>query len=328
MSEPPSSGADVAVVEDVWGAALDALAGELRVHHDPGAWQDRGALLGAVRGARALVVRNRTRVDRELLAACADLRVVGRAGAGLDNIDLAAADEHGVVVVAPRGANARSVAEHAVALALALSRNLVTLDAGCRAGGWNRVPGRELGGKIWGLLGCGATARACAPAVRGLGMDVVTYDPYVDPAEPDLAALGIELVGLPELAATADVVSCHLPATEETRGIVGSDLLARLKPSAIVVNVGRGEIVDEGALAGALETGTIAGAGLDVRSPEPPRRGRLEELDNVVLSPHVAGVTAESQERIVQALAGDIRAVLAGGEARHAVGASRKARTR
>ncbi len=328
MSEPLSGGVEVAVVESVWGAALDALAGEVRVHHDPDAWQDRQSLLGAVRGARAVVVRNRTRVDRELLEACADLRVVGRAGVGLDNIDLAAADELGVVVAAPRGANACSVAEHALALALAVSRNLVTLDAGCRAGSWDRVPGRELSGKIWGLLGCGATARACVPAVRGLGMEIVAYDPYVDPAEADLAALGVELVGLPELAATADVVSCHLPATGKTRGIVGSDLLARMKPSVIVVNVGRGEAVDENALADALEAGTVAGAGLDVRAAEPPRRGRLEELGNVVLSPHVAGVTAESQERIAAALVADIRAVLAGGEARHAAGASRKASTR
>lgn len=325
--ELPEETVDVAVTEDVWGPALEGLAGHRTTVRRPAAWQDRRQLAGVAARARALVVRNRTMVDEELLAQCPRLLIVARAGVGLDNIDVAAADRAGVVVTAPLGANAVSVAEHTLGLALGLARGTVALDADCRAGNWSRRPGRELRGRTWGLLGAGATARACGELVTAMGMRVVAYDPYIDPRHPGLAAAGIELAALGEVIAAADVLSCHLPVTAETRNLVDRDLIARMRPGALFINVGRGEVADEEALGDALESGALGGAALDVRAQEPPGRGRLEKLANVILTPHIAGITHESQQRILRVLADDIDTVLSGGDAASAVGAHRKART-
>jgi D-3-phosphoglycerate dehydrogenase / 2-oxoglutarate reductase len=314
------SAAVVVLTEDIAGEPLDELARELPLRREPDAWRDGARLRAALAGAGAVVVRNHTPVDRALLEACPELRIVARVGVGLDNIDVDAADDLGVVVSAPLGANAVSVAEHALGLALALARRVVPLDRDCRAGGWSRKPGRELAGRTWGLLGAGATGRACARLARGLGMTVIAHDPHLSAAHPELAELGIRLVGLDEVAAGSDVLSCHLPSTESTRGLIDAAFLARMRPDALLISVGRGDVVDEEALADALEGGRLGGAGLDVRAAEPPSPGRLERLDSVVLTPHVAGITAESQRRILEVLAGDIRAVCGGGEARHAVG--------
>ncbi|HEX6446870.1 MAG TPA: NAD(P)-dependent oxidoreductase, partial [Streptosporangiales bacterium] len=230
-----------------------------------------------------------------------------------------------IVVTAPLGANAVSVAEHTLGLALALARRTVPLDRDTRAGEWRRTPGRELSGRTWGLLGFGATARAVGRLARALSMTVLAHDPYVP--ETDVASAGVTPASLDEVVAGADVLSVHLPATAETRGLLGAELLARMKPDAVLVNVGRGDVVDEDALADALVAGRLGGAALDVRAAEPPSPGRLETLDNVVLSPHVAGITTESQDRIADVLAADIRAVLSGAPARSAVGTVKEART-
>ena len=316
--EPPVS--EVAITEDVWGAPFEELARRRSVSRQPQAWQDRDELLALAARARALVVRNRTIVDEALLAGCPRLRIVARAGVGLDNIDVEAADRAGVVVTAPLGANAVSVAEHTVGLALALCRQTVTLDASCRAGNWSRIPGRELHGGRWGLLGAGATARACGRLATAFGMRVLAYDPYIDPAHPGLAAAGIELAPLDEVAAASDVLSCHLPATPQTRHLVGAAVLARMPAGALLVSAGRGEVIDEDALADALESGALGGAALDVRAQEPPARGRLEALGNVIFTPHIAGITTQSQQRILQVLADDIETVLSGGRAASSVG--------
>jgi phosphoglycerate dehydrogenase-like enzyme len=242
----------------------------------------------------------------------------------LDNIDLPAADELGVVVVAAIGANAKSVAEHSIALALALARHVVTLDSSVRDGAWRRLPGKELSGGTWGLLSAGATARATARLARGLGMSVVAYDPHIDPSLPELRDLGIELRPLDDVVAAADVLSVHLPSTPQTQHLVDARLLSVMRPDAILVNVGRGEVVDEEALADALERGHLHGAGLDVRAHEPPGESRLHSLSNVVLTPHVAGITGEAQARIAELLCRDIDRVLSGGEAEHAVGKHRR----
>ncbi|AXK37024.1 phosphoglycerate dehydrogenase [Streptomyces armeniacus] len=312
---------DVAVVEDVWGEPFDALGTRLRVRREPGAWSDPRQLYEAAAGARALVVRNRTRVTGELLAALPRLALVARAGVGLDNIDVAAADARGVVVVAALGANATSVAEYTLGAALALARRTVPLDRRTRAGGWERDPVRELSGGTWGLLGLGATGLAVARAARALDMRVVAYDPYVRDDDPRLAEYGVRLAALDDTAAAADVLSVHLPATPATRGMVGARLLSLLPPGALLVSAGRGAAVDEEALADALAGGRLGGAALDVRAVEPPSRGRLEDLDNVLLTPHVAGITEQSQRRIARILAEDIERVLTGGAAAHAVGA-------
>jgi (S)-sulfolactate dehydrogenase len=320
------AGIDVAISEDVWGRPLAALLAGRVVRREPAAWADRGQLRALVAGARALLVRNRTAVDADLLAAASRLEVVGRAGVGLDNIDVPAADARGVVVVAPLGANAVSVAEHTLALALALARDLPRHDAAVRAGGWDRQPGRELAGRTWGLLGVGATGQAVARLAAALRMRVVGYDPYADPAAA--RAAGAELAALAGVLGSADVLSVHLPLTPQTRNLLDAAALALLRPGTILVSVGRGEVVDEAALAAALRSGRVGGAGLDVRAAEPPKPGPLDHAPNVIFTPHVAGITAESQERIMTVLGQDIAAVLDGGAAGHAVGVHRTGRGR
>lgn len=325
MSAEPDA-AEVAITEDVWGEPFADLARRRSVARRTGAWQDRDELIAVTGRARALVVRNRTVVDEALLARCSRLCIVARAGVGLDNIDVDAADRAGVVVTAPLGANAVSVAEHTLGLALALCRQTITLDASCRAGNWTRIPGRELRGGRWGLLGAGATARACGRLATALGMRVLAYDPYIDPAHPGLAAAGIELAALDEVVASSDVLSCHLPATPQTRHLVDRALLARMPSGALLVSVGRGEVIDEDALADALESGALGGAALDVRAQEPPVLGRLEARGNVIFTPHIAGITTQSQQLIMQTLADDIEAVLSGGRAVSNVGRCAQAR--
>ncbi|WP_031470063.1 NAD(P)-dependent oxidoreductase, partial [Sciscionella sediminilitoris] len=280
----------VLIAEDIWGPAFDALAAEWPVHRDPALWQDPERLAAECARSAALVVRNRTSVDSSLLRSCPDLRVVARAGVGLDNIDLTAAEATATVVTVPLGANAVSVAEHALGLAIALARGTVRLDTETRNGSWNRTPGTELCGGVWGLLGAGATARACGRLAAALGMRVLAYDPYIDREHPGLR--DITLAPLTEVAAESDVLSCHLPATGETSGLVDSGLLATMRPGALLINLGRGEVFDERALADALESGTIGGAALDVRATEPPSAGRLESAPNTILTPHIAGITA------------------------------------
>jgi len=318
----------IVVVEDVWGTALEDLASRRSVVRDPKAWSDPRRLATRVAKAKAIVVRNRTKVTAELLDAAPQLKVVARAGVGLDNIDINAADERGVVVAAALGANATSVAEHTIALALSVARNIRGLDADTRAGGWNRSPGFELAGGTWGLLSAGMTARATARLAGCLGMEVVAYDPFVSSDHPEVRELGIRLTNIEEVARQADVLSVHLPSTADTHGIVGTELLALMKPTAILVNSGRGEVVDEMALASALKKGELLGAGLDVRSQEPPSQpDPLAALDSVVLTPHIAGITHQAQDRIVGMLCEDIDRVLDGADARFAVGAHYRPRT-
>lgn len=316
---------DVLVVEDVWGPAFEALAQRMKVEYQPDLWKDRTRLVERASRSRGIVVRNRTRVDAALLEAAPQLQVIARAGVGLDNIDVKSADQEGVVVVAPLGANAQSVAEHTLGLALALARNVVVHDKASRLGQWNRTPGVELAQCTWGLLGTGATGRAVGRLVSCLGGRVLGYDIAVDANDPGLRDAGIQPVSRNRIIEESDVISIHLPATEDTRGLVDKAFLGAMRPHAFLVNVGRGEVIDEAALADALTSGQIAGAALDVRATEPPSPGVLETLDNVVLTPHVAGITRQSQERIIDILASDLEALFNGADAPHAVGALRRA---
>ncbi len=303
------------------GDALDRLAAEVPVLTDPGAWADPGRLQRAAAAARALVVRNRTQVTRQLLEASPRLEVVARAGVGLDNVDLGAADDLGVVVVTAAGANAASVAEHALAVAFALARDLTGHDQRVREGRWERHLGRELAGCCWGVVGLGATGTATASLASALGMEVVGYDPFIPPGQgppvrrvDDLGAL----LGL------ADVVSLHLALSADTAGLIDGAALARMRPGSYLVNVARGGLVDESALLRALREGPLAGAALDVRESEPPALGELEAERRVLLTPHVAGLTVQAQQRVVSALADDLRRVLAGEDAQHAAGVHRR----
>jgi len=304
----------VLVAEQAPPELLDGLQG-LEVIYEPDLAERPAALREALAGCSGLVVRNRVRVDEDLLdAAGGSLRVVGRLGTGLDNVDVAAAQRRGIHVVYAPWANSASVAEHALALMLALARRLPALDAACRGGAWRRdASGIELRGLTLGILGYGAAGRHLAAAARALGMRVITHHPRRPPDHPDLAAAGVEWVDEETLLSQSHVLSVHLPQRPDTIGYLDRRRLALLPPGALLVNTGRGAVVDEAALAEALASGRLGGAALDVRAQEPPPRpDPLAAFDNVILTPHVAGLTAAAQARVGRQVAEDVRRVLAG----------------
>lgn len=305
----------ILISEDVWGTPFQKLEGSFPITRNDDLWSNPEELKASLKDVTALVVRNRTKVTAEIIAAAPKLKVIARAGVGLDNIDIKAADAAGVVVVAGLGANAVSVGELTLGLALALLRNVPGHDVATRDGGWVRTPGRELSGLTWGLLGCGATGLATAKLLQGFGCSVVGYDPYAK----NLA--NIELITFDDVLKRSDVVSIHMPSTAETNGSINAASFALMKPDAIIVNVGRGEVINEADLIAALKAKTIAGAALDVRAQEPPVKGEMETIPNLILTPHVAGITKESQLRINQILTSNIELVLNSKPATHAVGA-------
>jgi D-3-phosphoglycerate dehydrogenase/(S)-sulfolactate dehydrogenase len=305
----------ILISEDVWGTPFQTLEGSFPITRNDDLWNNPEELKAALKDVRALVVRNRTKVTADVIAAAPNLKVIARAGVGLDNIDIKAADAAGVVVVAGLGANAVSVGELTLGLALSLLRNVPGHDVATRDGGWVRTPGRELSGLTWGLLGCGATGVATAKLIQGFNCSVLGYDPYAK------NVAGVELTSFEDVLKRSDVVSIHMPSTPETNGSINAATLALMKKDAIIVNVGRGEVINEADLIVALKAKTIAGAALDVRAQEPPTTGEMETIPNLILTPHVAGITKESQLRINQILTANIELVLNSKPATHAVGA-------
>jgi D-3-phosphoglycerate dehydrogenase / 2-oxoglutarate reductase len=272
----------------------------------------------------ALIVRSETKVTATLMDAAPRLAVVGRAGVGVDNIDVPAATARGIYVVnAPLG-NIVAAAEHTIAIALALLRRVADADRSVRAGEWTRSKfmGRELRGKTLGLVGIGRVGSEVARRAAAFEMRVIAHDPFA--TEASARAAGAQLVELEDLLATADVISLHTPLTEKTRNLINAETLARMKKSAVLVNCSRGEVVDIPALASALQAGTIAGAALDVFAPEPlaadsPIRG----APHTVLTPHIAGSTSEAQVNVAVDVVQQILDVLDGRPARYAVNAPR-----
>jgi D-3-phosphoglycerate dehydrogenase/(S)-sulfolactate dehydrogenase len=305
----------ILISEDVWGTPFQMLEGSFPITRNDDLWNNPEELKAALKDVKALVVRNRTKVTADVIAVAPNLKVIARAGVGLDNIDLKAADAAGVVVVAGLGANAVSVGELTLGLALSLLRNVPGHDVATRDGGWVRTPGRELSGLTWGLLGCGATGVATAKLIQGFNCSVLGYDPYAKNVQ------GVELTSFEDVLKRSDVVSIHMPSTPETNGSINAATLALMKKDAIIVNVGRGEVINEADLIAALKAKTIAGAALDVRAQEPPTTGEMETIPNLILTPHVAGITKESQLRINQILTANIELVLNSRPATHAVGA-------
>ncbi|MFR9729693.1 phosphoglycerate dehydrogenase [Saccharopolyspora sp. MS10] len=285
----------VLIAEKLAPSVLDALGEEVEIRHVDGT--DRPALLAAVADADALLVRSATKVDAEVLSATNKLKVVARAGVGLDNVEVPAATERGVMVVNAPTSNIVSAAEHAMALLLAVARNVAAADASLRAGEWKRssFSGVELNGKTVGVVGLGKIGQLFAQRVAAFGTKLIAYDPYVSAARA--AQLGIELVSLEDLLARADAISIHLPKTAETLGLIGSEELKKAKPGMLVVNAARGGLIDEEALAEAIRGGHIGGAGIDVYKSEPTTSSPLFELANVVATPHLGASTAEAQDR-------------------------------
>jgi D-3-phosphoglycerate dehydrogenase len=289
---------------------LDLLGDSVEIRHVDGT--DRPALLAAVADADALLVRSATKVDAEVLAAANHLKVVARAGVGLDNVEVPAATARGVMVVNAPTSNIVSAAEHAAALLLAVARRIPAADASLRGGEWKRSSynGVELNGKTAGIVGLGKIGQLLAARLAAFGMDLIAYDPYVAPARA--AQLGIELVTLDELLARADTISIHLPKTPETKGLIGADQLTKVKPGVIIVNDARGGLIDEQALADAVREGRVGGAGIDVFATEPTTASPLFELPNVVVTPHLGASTSEAQDRAGTDVARSVLLALAG----------------
>ncbi len=267
----------------------------------------REKLLPELRDATALIVRSAVQADAELLDCAPRLRVIGRAGIGVDNVDIEAATKKGVLVMNTPGGNSVSVAEHTLALMLAMARSVPQANESMHAGRWEKkiFEGRELRGKVLGILGLGRIGVEVVKRARALELEILAYDPFV----PAFVAsdLNVTLVSLDDLLARADYLSLHLPLTAETQGIVGKDFLRRVKKGVRIVNCARGELVDEDALAEALRSGHVAGAALDVFAQEPPRDSPLAALPQAVLTPHIAGSTAEAQEIVGVRIAEQVR---------------------
>ncbi len=264
---------------------------------------DAARLRAEATNADALIVRNRTQVRGDLLAALAPrCRVVGRLGVGLDNIDVDGCVAAGMAVIPATGANARSVAEYVLTTALLLLRGAYASSAAVAQGQWPRNAlsnGREIGGKTLGLVGFGSIGQLCAGLARALGMRVIAHDPMLPPDHPAYAANGATPAGLDALLAEADVVSLHVPLLASTRRLFDAARLAAMKPGAVLINTARGGIVDEPALAQALRSGHLGGAAIDVFGQEPlPAAAHFDACPNLLLTPHVAGVTAEANERV------------------------------
>jgi len=301
----------------------DVLASEPRLQVVDASAADGEALADALSRAAGLVVRGATVVDEALLERAPGLRAVGRAGVGVDNVDLEACERRGVVVFnAPTG-NTRSTAELTLGLLLAAARRLPEVDRSVRAGRWERgaMAGAQLAGRILGVIGVGRIGSAVAELGRALRMDVLGDDPYLSPERvAELEAGGVRMTGLDELLAGADVVTLHVPLTDETRGMIGEAELGSMRPGSFLVNASRGGVVDEAALAGALREGRLAGAALDVYEEEPPPPDSpLREAPNLVLSAHLGGATPEARRAVAVEVATAVRDALLEGKTAGAV---------
>ncbi|MDJ0382300.1 phosphoglycerate dehydrogenase [Streptomyces sp. G-G2] len=300
----------VLIAEELSPATVEALGPDFEIRHCAGA--DRAELLAALPAADAVLVRSATRMDAEAIAAGTRLKVIGRAGVGLDNVDVAAASRAGVMVVNAPTSNIVSAAELTVGLLLAVARNIPQADAALKDGHWqrSRFTGVELSGKTLGIVGLGRIGTLVARRMAAFGMRLLAYDPYVQPGYADAA--GVRVVGLDELLAASDFLTVHLPKTPETTGLIGFEALQRVKPGIRIVNAARGGIVDEAELYAALKEGRVAGAAVDVFSVEPCTDSPLFDLDTVVVTPHLGAGTAEAQERAGAAVAGSVRQALSG----------------
>ena len=300
----------VLIAEELAPSVLAVLGDEVEIRHVDGA--DRAALLPALADAAAVLVRSATRIDAEALAAAPNLKVVARAGVGLDNVDVGAATARGVMVVNAPTSNVVSAAEHAVALLLAAARRIPAADASLRAGRWerSRFTGIEVAGKTVGIVGLGRIGVLVAQRLAAFDVTLIAYDPYIQPGRA--AHLGVRLVALDELLRESDLITVHLPKTPETVGLIGAAELATTKRGVILVNAARGGLVDEAALADALRSGQVGAAGIDVYTSEPCTDSPLFALPTAVVTPHLGASTTEAQDKAGTAVAHSVRLALQG----------------
>ena len=300
----------VLIAEELSPATVDALGPDFEIRSVDGT--DRPALLSAVSDADAILVRSATKVDAEVIGVAKNLKVIARAGVGLDNVDIKSATNAGVMVVNAPTSNIISAAELTVGHILSLARHIPAAHSALAQGQWKRskYTGVELYEKTVGIIGLGRIGALITARLQAFGTNVIAYDPYVTSARAQ--QLGVQLVSLDELLAQSDFVTIHMPKTPETTGMISDDQLALMKSTAFVVNVARGGLIDEDALHRALTTGTIAGAGLDVFVSEPPQESPLLALENVVVTPHLGASTDEAQEKAGVSVARSVRLALSG----------------
>jgi (S)-sulfolactate dehydrogenase len=307
--------ARIVITEFIDERALPALRAKHDVVYDARLVDDPARLMKEAAGADAIVVRNRTQVRGELLAALQRCRVVGRLGVGLDNIDVAACEARGMQVIPATGANALSVAEYVIASAMLLLRGAYQSSGAVAAGQWPRNAlsnGREIAGKTLGLIGFGSIGQLTARLALGLGMEVIACDAMMDVDHPAYAAGKVRPAGLDEVIAGADVISLHVPLVDSTRNLFDARRIGSMKKGAVLINSARGGIVDEAALAAALRSGHLGGAAIDVFAQEPlPASPHFEGCPNLLLTPHIAGVSAESNERVSFLIADKVLEALA-----------------
>ncbi|MGV1005730.1 MAG: phosphoglycerate dehydrogenase [Candidatus Nanopelagicales bacterium] len=300
----------VLIAEELSPATVEALGPDFEIRHCDGS--NRSELLSAIADVDAILIRSATKVDAEAIAAARRLKVVARAGVGLDNVDVPAATQAGVMVVNAPTSNIGSAAELAIALLLASARNLGPANQSLKNHEWKRskYTGVELADKIVGVVGLGRIGMLVAQRLSAFGVKLISFDPYVQPARA--AQMGIRMVDLDELLRTSDFITVHLPKTPETLGLIGAEAMAKVKPSVRIINAARGGIVDEAALYDALVSGKVAGAGIDVWAKEPCTDSPLLELEQVVVTPHLGASTDEAQEKAGIAVAKSVRLALAG----------------
>lgn len=305
----------IVIAEFMDEAAVESLRAAHPTLYDPHLVDRPEAFRAALAGARALIVRNRTRVDAALLEAAPELRVLGRLGVGLYNIDLAACQARRIDVIPASGANADAVAEYVMLAIGTLLRGVFGASAEVAAGGWPRdrlITGREIAGKTLGIIGFGDIGRRVAKLADAFRMRILGHDPLLPATHAGWAETRTEMVPLEDLLARADAVTLHVPLTAETRGLVSAARLALMKPEAVLVNAARGGVVEEAALAAALREGRLGGAALDVFETEPlPPGSPLAGLPNLLLTPHIAGATIESNARVSSLIAARVRVALA-----------------
>ena len=314
----------VLIAEELSPATIEVLGDSFEVRHINGA--DRAELLPALADAEAILIRSATKVDAEAISAAPKLKIVARAGVGLDNVDVPSATGNNTMVVNAPTSNIVSAAELAVALLLASARNVVPANITLKNGEWKRSKfgGIELQGKTVGIIGLGKIGQLVAKRLAGFDVNFIAYDPYVTTA-PN-AGFDVRLVSLDELLAESDFITIHIPKTPETQGLIGVEALTKVKPSVHIINAARGGVLDEAALYDALVEGRVAGAGLDVYASEPCTDSPLFGLDQVVATPHLGASTEEAQEKAGIAVAESVVAYFAGQEVPGAVNADKVSR--
>lgn len=300
----------VLIAEELSAATLDVLGSQFDIRHVDGA--DRAALIPALAEAHAILIRSATKMDEQAIAAAPQLKVIARAGVGLDNVDIPAATQANVMVVNAPTSNIVSAAEIAIALLLAAARNVVPANVALKDGKWARSKfgGVELQGKTVGVVGFGKIGQLVTKRLRAFDMEFVAYDPYVNQTPAGFEF--VKLVELDELLEVSDFITLHLPKTPETAGLIGKEALAKVKPSVRIINAARGGVLDEAALYDALVEGRVAGAGLDVFATEPCTDSPLFALEQVAATPHLGASTDEAQEKAGIAVAESVVAYFAG----------------